>query len=70
MVTAAAPDVPAALLEQLVVKGRLVVPVGDAHTQVLRKCVREDSDLRWTDLGGCVFVKLIGQQGWPNGSWG
>jgi protein-L-isoaspartate(D-aspartate) O-methyltransferase len=68
MVTAAAPDVPAALLDQLVVKGRLVVPVGDAHTQVLRKCVREDNDLRWTDLGGCVFVKLIGQQGWPNGS--
>lgn len=67
MVTAAAPDVPAALLDQLVVKGRLVVPVGDAHTQVLRKCVREDNDLRWTDLGGCVFVKLIGQQGWPNG---
>lgn len=68
MVTAAAPDVPAALLDQLLVKGRLVIPVGDAHTQVLRKCVREDNDLRWTDLGGCVFVKLIGQQGWPNGS--
>jgi len=67
MVTAAAPDVPAALLDQLPVKGRLVIPVGDAHTQVLRKCVREDNDLRWTDLGGCVFVKLIGQQGWPNG---
>jgi len=68
MVTAAAPDVPAALLDQLMVKGRLVIPVGDAQTQVLRKCVREDNDLRWTDLGGCVFVKLIGQQGWPNGS--
>jgi protein-L-isoaspartate(D-aspartate) O-methyltransferase len=68
MVTAASPDVPMALLDQLAVKGRLVIPVGDAHTQVLRKCVREDNDLRWTDLGGCVFVKLIGQQGWPNGS--
>jgi protein-L-isoaspartate(D-aspartate) O-methyltransferase len=68
MVTAASPDVPMALLDQLALKGRLVIPVGDAHTQVLRKCVREDNDLRWTDLGGCVFVKLIGQQGWPNGS--
>ena len=67
MVTAAAPEVPAALLDQLAVKGRLVIPVGDAHTQVLRKCAREDTELRWTDLGGCVFVKLIGQQGWPNG---
>lgn len=68
MVTAAAPEVPAALLDQLAVKGRLVIPVGDAQTQVLRKCVREDAELCWTDLGGCVFVKLIGQQGWPNGS--
>ena len=68
MVTAAAPDVPPALLEQLAVKGRLVVPVGDAHTQVLRKCVREETEVRWTELGGCVFVKLIGQHAWPNGS--
>jgi protein-L-isoaspartate(D-aspartate) O-methyltransferase len=67
MVTAAAPDVPPALLEQLAVKGRLVIPVGDAHTQVLRKCVREETDLCWTELGGCVFVKLIGQHAWPNG---
>lgn len=68
IVTAAAPNVPPALLDQLIVKGRLVLPVGDVHTQVLRKCVREDDGLRWTDLGGCVFVKLIGQQGWPIGS--
>ncbi len=68
MVTAAAPDVPPALLEQLAVKGRLVIPVGDAYTQVLRKCVREDTGMRWADLGGCVFVKLIGQQAWPSGS--
>ncbi len=68
MVTAAAPDVPPALLEQLAVKGRLVIPVGDAYTQVLRKCVREDTGMRWADLGGCVFVKLIGQQAWASGS--
>lgn len=67
MVTAAAPDIPPALVEQLAVKGRLVIPVGDAHTQVLRKCVREEVDLRWTEMGGCVFVKLIGQHAWPNG---
>jgi len=68
MVTAAAPDVPPVLLEQLAVKGRLVIPVGDAHTQVLRKCVREETDVRWTELGGCVFVKLIWLDAWPNGS--
>lgn len=68
MVTAGAPDVPPALVEQLGVKGRLVVPVGDAYTQVLRKGVREETGMRWTELGGCVFVKLIGQQAWPSES--
>ena len=45
-------------------KGRLVIPVGDAYSQELRKGVKEDEEMRWTDLGGCVFVKLIGDQGW------
>lgn len=64
LVTAAAPTVPDALVEQLSPKGRLVVPVGDAYSQELRKGVKEDEGMRWTDLGGCVFVKLIGNQGW------
>ena len=68
LVTAGAPDVPPALVEQLAVKGRLVLPVGDAHTQVLRKGVREEASVRWSELGGCVFVKLIGQRGWPSAS--
>ncbi len=67
LVTAGAPDIPPALVEQLVVKGRIVLPVGDVHTQVLRKGVREDTGVRWVELGGCVFVKLIGQEGWPDG---
>ena len=64
LVTAAAPTVPGALVEQLIPKGRLVVPVGDAYSQELRKGVKEDEGMHWTDLGGCVFVKLIGNQGW------
>lgn len=67
LVTAAAPAVPEALVEQLAHKGRLVVPVGDAYSQVLHKGVREEEGMRWRDLGGCVFVKLIGDQGWPTG---
>ncbi len=65
MVTAASPEVPQALVEQLAPKGRLVIPVGDAHGQTLRKGIREDDGIRWQELGGCVFVKLIGQQAWP-----
>lgn len=65
LVTAAAPTIPDPLVEQLAPKGRLVIPVGDAYSQELRKGVKEDDAVRWTDLGGCVFVKLIGDQGWP-----
>jgi protein-L-isoaspartate(D-aspartate) O-methyltransferase len=65
LVTAAAPTIPDPLVEQLAPKGRLVIPVGDAYSQELRKGVKEDDGMQWTDLGGCVFVKLIGDQGWP-----
>jgi protein-L-isoaspartate(D-aspartate) O-methyltransferase len=68
LVAAAAPTIPQALVEQLAPKGRLIVPVGDAYTQSLRKGVRGEAGMRWSDLGGCVFVKLVGQQGWPSGS--
>ena len=66
LVTAAAPTVPEALVEQLAPKGRLVIPVGDVYTQELRKGVKGEEGMRWSDLGGCVFVKLIGDRGWPS----
>jgi protein-L-isoaspartate(D-aspartate) O-methyltransferase len=66
LVTAGAPTIPGALVDQLGPKGRFVVPVGDACSQVLRKGVREEDGIRWVDLGGCVFVKLIGEGGWPS----
>jgi protein-L-isoaspartate(D-aspartate) O-methyltransferase len=64
LVAAAAPKVPETLVGQLGASGRLVMPVGDAYSQVLRKAVRRDEGIRWSDLGGCVFVKLIGDQAW------
>jgi len=67
LVTAGAPVIPESLIEQLDPKGRIVLPVGDANSQVLRKGVRKDTGMHWTELGDCVFVKLIGQQAWPNG---
>ena len=65
LVTAAAPVVPEALLDQLAASGRLVAPTGDVETQVLRKGVRREAGISWSDLGSCVFVKFIGQQAWP-----
>lgn len=64
IVTAGAPQVPAALVQQLAMGGRMVIPVGDHYTQELIKIVRDDSGLHKTNLGGCRFVKLIGEDGW------
>jgi protein-L-isoaspartate(D-aspartate) O-methyltransferase len=65
--TAAAPKIPRYLIEQLVVGGRLVVPVGSRDVQTLYKLTRlaEDlSQIKKEDLGGCRFVSLIGESGW------
>jgi protein-L-isoaspartate(D-aspartate) O-methyltransferase len=65
--TAAAPGVPRYLLEQLVVGGRLVIPVGGRDVQTLYKLTRlsEDvSDIKKEDLGCVRFVSLIGESGW------
>jgi protein-L-isoaspartate(D-aspartate) O-methyltransferase len=67
IVTAGAPRVPPILVEQLAVGGRLVIPVGDRHTQDLIRVVRqseEAGDIKQEDLGGCRFVSLIGEHGW------
>jgi protein-L-isoaspartate(D-aspartate) O-methyltransferase len=69
MVTAGAPRIPKLLIEQLVVGGRLVIPVGNRNSQVLLKLTRlsqDPGDLKQEDLGGCRFVDLIGEYGWDN----
>jgi protein-L-isoaspartate(D-aspartate) O-methyltransferase len=64
IVAAAAPRVPPALLKQLAPEGRLVVPVGDSHQQVLQLARKgRDGTVTVTSLEGCRFVPLIGQQG-------
>ncbi len=67
IVTAGAPSIPKMLIEQLAVGGRLVIPIGGRHSQVLMKATRlsEDiNDVKKEDLGGCRFVGLIGDHGW------
>jgi protein-L-isoaspartate(D-aspartate) O-methyltransferase len=64
LVTAAAPQVPQALVEQLPVGGRLVIPVGDTDHQVI-VCVDRFAGRTVEKPGlACRFVKLIGSQGW------
>ncbi len=64
IVTAGAPEVPETLVEQLGPGGRLVIPVGGRLSQALFKVVRHEDGARKTDMGGCRFVKLIGEHGW------
>ncbi len=64
IVTAAAPNVPQQLLDQLALEGRLVIPVGSPFEQDLVKVVKRKSGLMSTNLGPCRFVPLIGEGGW------
>ncbi len=66
MVTAGAPSVPQDYLDQLALGGRLVIPVGDLGSQVLKRVTRlGETRFHEEDLLGCRFVPLIGQSGWP-----
>jgi protein-L-isoaspartate(D-aspartate) O-methyltransferase len=63
VVSAAAPHIPPALVDQLAMGGRLVIPVGDPQQQILQLVRRDADGTRITALEGCRFVPLIGQQG-------
>ena len=60
---AAAPCVPPALLEQLVVGGRLVIPIGRFHQTLVLYEKQTDATLTRTDITGVRFVPMTGQAG-------
>ena len=64
MVTAGAPRVPADLLAQLAIGGRLVIPVGSRYVQELYKITKHRKKNTVQNLGGCRFVSLIGKDAW------
>ena len=64
LVTAGSPDVPPTLLEQLKEGGKLVIPLGDTHSQVLTLVEKRNGKEVRNSLCGCTFVPLIGKQGW------
>jgi protein-L-isoaspartate(D-aspartate) O-methyltransferase len=64
IVSAAAPRIPPALLEQLASGGRLVIPIGDAQQQTLQLFRKQpDGMISRTMMEGCRFVPLIGRHG-------
>jgi protein-L-isoaspartate(D-aspartate) O-methyltransferase len=64
MVTAGAPKVPAELMAQLVIGGRLLIPVGSRYIQELYKITKGRKKTTISNLGGCRFVSLIGKGAW------
>lgn len=64
IVTAGAPEIPKTLVSQLAVGGRMVLPVGDEFSQELVRIYRDENGIHTAHLGGCRFVKLVGEFGW------
>ncbi|TKJ41850.1 protein-L-isoaspartate O-methyltransferase [candidate division LCP-89 bacterium B3_LCP] len=64
IVTAGSPDVPDSLKRQLADGGIMVVPVGDRYRQDLMVINRHETGYESRNAGGCVFVPLIGREGW------
>ena len=64
VVSAGAPSVPEALLDQLAWNGRLVIPVGSKWQQDLLKVTKLRRGNQVENLGGCYFVPLIGEGAW------
>lgn len=65
LVTAAAPDVPKTLVEQLKDGGRMVLPIGDSERQELVRVTVKNGAVQKTVLNHCLFVPLVGKYGWP-----
>ncbi len=65
LVAAGGPEIPAPLVKQLKIGGRLVIPVGEGRkTQMLTRVTRRESGNKVENFGPCAFVPLIGEHGW------
>lgn len=64
IITAAAPDIPEPLIQQLSEGGILLAPVGDRYSQQLIKAAKRKGQLIKEYHTPCVFVPLVGRHGW------
>ncbi|KSW11516.1 protein-L-isoaspartate O-methyltransferase [Pyrodictium occultum] len=71
IVTAAAPEVPRPLPEQLRPGGKIVIPIGDRYMQYLYVVEKlPDGRLKKRPVTPCIFVPLVGEHGWrEHESW-
>jgi protein-L-isoaspartate(D-aspartate) O-methyltransferase len=65
VVTAGSPTIPNSLKEQLALGGKLVIPVGNKKSQILKIVTKKDDDkFEIEDIPEFAFVPLIGREGW------
>lgn len=64
LVTAGAPVVPDALIEQLTEGGILVIPVGDREKQAMVRLTRKNGKILKEEFANFAFVPLLGEKGW------
>lgn len=65
IVSAGSPSrVPKALIDQLAVGGRLVIPAGDRSSQEILLVTKDDQGFKTESKGQVRFVPLIGHHGW------
>jgi protein-L-isoaspartate(D-aspartate) O-methyltransferase len=67
VVSAAAPQIPPPLFDQLREGGRMVVPVGPAQAQELQLVRKHGGQPVVSTMEGCRFVPLIGSEGYRSG---
>lgn len=64
LVTAGAPVVPAALIEQLAENGIMVIPVGNRERQTMQRITKKAGRVHTESLDTFAFVPLLGEEGW------
>ena len=63
IVTAASPEIPQPLIDQLGEGGKLIMPIGETFSQVLTVAEKKNGELVSRGVCGCVFVPLVGKFG-------
>ena len=68
LVTAGGPSIPDTLRHQLAMGGRLLMPVGatQRHQSLIKLVRTSQTEYAEQDLGGVMFVPLIGAHGWAD----
>ncbi len=64
LVGAGAPSAPQALIDQLAMGGRLLIPIGTLEEQQLTMIRKTETGITTEEVARCIFVPLLGKFGW------